>query len=210
MDGAVDLHRTARTMRETRADVIALQEVDRLTARTGGLDEPAILGDLTGLTVAFWPTLRLEGGHFGIALAARGDMETRFEALDNAGVGRPHGVVVATVRGVLVMGTHLSTEPAARAAEGRDLLTLVRDARGPLVVAGDLNQSRRHLGAFGAAGLLGDGRLHPTHPSLFPMRQIDHVLAGGGARVEKSWTVKSLASDHLALVADVEIDQASG
>jgi endonuclease/exonuclease/phosphatase family metal-dependent hydrolase len=193
-------------MRETGADVIALQEVDRLTARTGGLDEPGIIEELTGLSVAFWPTLRLEGGHFGIALASRDRLDTRFEALDNARVGRPHGVVIATIGPLVVLGTHLSTQPEARAAEGRDLLAMVRAMRSPLVVAGDLNQSRRHLGAFRAVGLVGDRRTHPTHPSLFPIRQIDHVLAGRGVRVENSWTVRSLASDHLALVAEVAPD----
>ena len=209
MDGAVDLHRTARTMRETGADVIALQEVDHLTDRTGGLDLPAILEELTGLSVAFWPTLRFQGGHFGIALATRGHVKTRFEPLDNAGIGRPHGVVMATIRDMVVLGTHLSTDPEGRAAEGRHLLELVRDLPGPLVVAGDLNQSRRHLGAFRSLGLAGDRRAHPTHPSLFPIRQIDHVLAGRGARVKRSWTVKSLASDHLALVAEVDSERLS-
>lgn len=72
MDGVVDLGGTAQTIRATGAEVVALQEVDRFTERTGGLDEPALLEELSGLTIGFWPTLDWEGGHFGLAVGARG------------------------------------------------------------------------------------------------------------------------------------------
>ena len=204
MDGVVNLPRTARAIERARADVIALQEVDRLTERSGGLDEPAVLQELTGMWIGFWPTLEWETGSFGLALAARQEIDARFERLDNLGMGRPHGAVVGEISGVAVVATHLSTHDEARRAEATHLLALVSALERPAVVAGDLNQAWRHLGAFRSMGFTGDRRRRPTFPSWLPLRQIDHVLVSGALRVRRSWTVRTLASDHLPLVAEVE------
>jgi endonuclease/exonuclease/phosphatase family metal-dependent hydrolase len=203
MDGVVDLRRTADAILRTGADVVALQEVDRLTERTGGLDEPALLEELLGMAVSFWPTLELGTGHFGIALATTAEVDARFESLDNRGAGRPHGVVIATVAGVVVLATHLSTIPLARQPELACLARLASAFDGPAVIAGDLNERRRALGLLAGIGFAGDRRRRATFPSRLPLRQIDHVLAGPGLRVERSWTVKSLCSDHLPLVAEI-------
>ena len=204
MDGIVNLRRTARAIERAGADVIALQEVDRLTQRSGGLDEPAVLQSLTGLWIGFWPTLQWETGSFGLALGAREPLEARFHGLDNAGVGRPHGVVIAEVSGVAILATHLSTQDEARRAEAHGLLTLARSLEGRAVIAGDLNQASRHLGAFHELGFTGGRARRSTFPSWLPLRQIDHVLAGPGVRIVRSWTVRTLASDHLPLVAEIE------
>jgi endonuclease/exonuclease/phosphatase family metal-dependent hydrolase len=203
MDGVVDLRRTADAIVRTGADVVALQEVDRLTERTGGLDEPALLEELSGMTISFWPTLELGTGHFGIALATTAEVDARFEPLDNRGAGRPHGVVIAAVAGVVVLATHLSTLPLAREAELSGLAGIARGLDRPVVIAGDLNERRRALRLLARLGFAGERRRRATFPSRLPMRQIDHVLAGPGLRVARSWTVKTLCSDHLPLVAEI-------
>jgi endonuclease/exonuclease/phosphatase family metal-dependent hydrolase len=202
IDGRVDVGRTARTLARCEADVFSLQELDRNVRRSGGLDEPARLAELSGLHVSFFPTLRHQGGDFGIAIATRAEVEADFRLLDNLGDGRRHGVVVARLGELSVVATHLSRRPRARAAETAHLCAIVADAPWPAVVAGDLNQSGRHLDQLHALGFESDAR-RPTFPSFAPLRQIDHVLVGPGARIERTWTTRSLASDHLPLTASV-------
>jgi endonuclease/exonuclease/phosphatase family metal-dependent hydrolase len=205
IDGRVDVARTARVLDRCRADVVALQEVDRNVARSGRIDEPAVLARLCGLHVRFWPTLRYGGGDFGLAIATTAELESAFELLDNGGLGgRRHGAVVARVQGLTIVAAHLSRRPRARAAETAHVGALAADAAAPAVVAGDLNQGHRDLGVLAELGFRNHAR-RPTFPSLVPVRQIDYVLAGPGASIKRSFTIRSLASDHLPLVADVEV-----
>ncbi|MFN2490165.1 MAG: endonuclease/exonuclease/phosphatase family protein [Actinomycetota bacterium] len=205
MDGRVRLRRTARMLVRTGADVIALQEVDRNVKRSGTTDQPALLERWTGLTVHFWPTLRLDGGDFGLALAARGEMSTDFQILDNGGVGRLHGVIIGRVQGITVLATHLSRKAVARQAEEEQIARLATGSQMPVVVAGDLNQGPKSLRRFHAAGLRSDPRRRATFPSTAPVLKIDHVLIGPGLSIERTWTVRGMASDHIPLVADVRL-----
>nr|MDQ3389574.1 hypothetical protein [Gemmatimonadota bacterium] len=69
--GVNNLERMATVVRETGADLVLLQEVDRGTLRSGGVDQPATLARLTGLHAAFGSTLDYQGGEYGIALLSR-------------------------------------------------------------------------------------------------------------------------------------------
>ena len=69
--GIDNLERVARVVRETGADVVLLQEVDRLTERSGRVDQVAELERLTGLRGSFGRTLDYQGGEYGIAILSR-------------------------------------------------------------------------------------------------------------------------------------------
>src|SRR5687767_2104731 len=56
------------TLNALNADVIALQEVDRKTKRSGGVDQPALLGRALGMHVVFAATMPFDDGEYGLAL----------------------------------------------------------------------------------------------------------------------------------------------
>ena len=103
-----------------------------------------------------------------------------------------------------LVATHLSRSRRARALQTERLAELVRRAA-PVILLGDLNQPRRHLGPLHRAGLDEGAARLPTLPSTHPRRQVDFVLAGGGATVTQAWTPRTTASDHVPLVAVVEL-----
>jgi endonuclease/exonuclease/phosphatase family metal-dependent hydrolase len=204
--GRVDVGRIARTVNRCGADVVALQELDRNVKRSARVDQPAELARLSALHVHFWPTLQYQGGDFGIAVATRLRVETSFHLLDNLGAaGRRHGTITVRVEGLTIVATHLSRRPRTSGAEIAHLGAIASEQPWPAVIAGDLNQGHCGLGPLRNLGFVPHER-HPTFPSLLPVRQIDYVLAGPGARVQRSWTLRSLASDHLPLVAEVVFD----
>jgi endonuclease/exonuclease/phosphatase (EEP) superfamily protein YafD len=86
----------------------------------------------------------------------------------------------------------------------RALADALRTIQGPIVVMGDMNAPRVELAPLVAVGLEPSPRRHRTLSKPWRRRQIDHVLAGRGARVLTSETIRSDASDHLALAADLE------
>lgn len=71
LDGKVDLGRIAQVIQQAAPDVVALQEVDLGTERTGRVDQAAELGRLTGLHAVFGKAFDYSGGRYGAALLSR-------------------------------------------------------------------------------------------------------------------------------------------
>lgn len=71
IDRKFDLERIAKVLLDERPDLVALQEVDQQTRRSGGVDQPAELARLTGLTVVFGRNIDFEGGGYGTAVLSR-------------------------------------------------------------------------------------------------------------------------------------------
>jgi endonuclease/exonuclease/phosphatase family metal-dependent hydrolase len=202
LDGRVDLARTAEVIRSTGAEVVALQELDRGLDRSGGTDQAAELATLTGLALSFWPTLEIPPGAYGIGLASSRPLESRFVPLPQVGSEEPRGAIVASLDGVSIVATHLSTDRWARRRQVRALAALAASLDPPVVVAGDLNSSRWGLGPLARQGFRG-GRIGPTVATgPFP-RQVDHVLGGPGVIVGRTRSLPGDASDHIPVVAEL-------
>ena len=100
LDGKVDLERIANVIRQSNADVIALQEVDKNTERTGSIDMPADLARLTGMNVAFGANLdNFQGGQYGTAILSRFPIESyENHRLKQAREGEQRGVLQAVLK----------------------------------------------------------------------------------------------------------------
>lgn len=204
IDSILDLERSAAVVGDTGADLIGLQELDRGVRRSGGVDQPGQIAQLTGMDVRFHRTVRTGGGEYGIAVATRAPVEDRFVALPRAGTEEPRGAIVVRHEALDVVVAHVSNSTPAQGLQLIALAELVRDLGPRVVLLGDLNVARHNLGPLVAAGL-DPGPEHTTMAQR-PGVQIDYVLTGSAVRVRDSWTVELAASDHLALVADLAID----
>jgi endonuclease/exonuclease/phosphatase family metal-dependent hydrolase len=204
LDGIVDIGRIAGVIGEAAADLVALQELDRHLPRSGSVDQAVALAESTGMHVSFHPTLTRTKGDYGIGIASREPLDAMFESLPRVGDEEPRGMLTAVWRGVTVIVTHLSRQAASKAAQISVLAEAVAGASGPVLLLGDLNTDARLLGPLKAAGLSGCEGLG-TMPARRPRRQIDHILGGRGVTVGECWTIRTEASDHRALVAEVEI-----
>ncbi|HOB73930.1 MAG TPA: endonuclease/exonuclease/phosphatase family protein [Phycisphaerae bacterium] len=147
LDKQLDLERIARIINESGADLVALQEVDRNVKRSGNVDQPARLAELTGMTSIFEKNIDLQGGEYGNAILSRLPVESyRHHFLPRRGNNEQRGLLQARVRtaaGPLIfMATHLDHQ--ADDAERMDSVAMIRVLAGehagqPLILAGDLN-----------------------------------------------------------------------
>ena len=93
-----------------KAPLVALQELDQGMDRTGRVDQPQVLEELTGMTIRFFPTLHRGQGRFGVALASAEPLEADLQQLPRSGTAR--GAIVARWNGLSVVATHLSEKRA--------------------------------------------------------------------------------------------------
>ncbi|BFO17898.1 endonuclease/exonuclease/phosphatase family protein [Streptomyces sp. KM77-8] len=160
-DQVFDLDRTAAALRDLRADVIGLQEVDvHWGARSEFADEARALAEKLRMRVFFAPIYDLEPAagtterrRYGVAvlsrhrvLAAENHEITRLSTQTPDPVPAPapgFAEVVLDVRGarVHVYTTHLDyrADPSIREAQVADMLGVLAADRGPKVLVGDFN-----------------------------------------------------------------------
>ena len=228
--GVDNLERVAALVRDTKADVVLLQEVDRLTTRSGNVDQLAELERRTGFHGAFGKTLDYQGGDYGIALLSRWPI--RSDTLLRlpidppqaraGGSYEPRGALVARVampgRELRVINTHLdaSREDHYRRQEVRTVLDEASawesgtSGPGITLVGGDFNAepgTATHLAMTGggfrdAWQECGAGDTGFTFPAAGPVKRIDYLFVGrsGSARCSSARVVVSDASDHRPLL----------
>lgn len=215
-DGKIDLPRIATIIASVKPDLVALQEVDKKTKRSGGVDQTAELAKRTGLKGTFFRAIAFEGGEYGQAILAR-------VAFDEGGTHqlpgpanqerRIAGYVRGTVDGrelafVTAHFNHLSD--ANRREQAAKLDVLFADAKGPVIVAGDLNATPDSEPLKRLAKNWTPAKLAVelfTIPSAKPTRQIDYILhrSSHPFRVAEVKVLdEPVASDHRPIFAVLE------
>jgi endonuclease/exonuclease/phosphatase family metal-dependent hydrolase len=234
--GNGDLAGTAAAIRALRADVVALQEVDvHWASRSDYADQATELGQRLGMRVRFAPIYILPDSsvasargsgrpprEFGVALLSRfpivsfaNDTITRLSTQVQNPVPTPMpGLLdaVLDVHGVRVhvLNTHLDyrRDPAARAAQVREMLTHV-DTAAPTLVFGDMNAPPTAPELQPLLASLHDvlhGRPDElTYPADAPTARDDYILTSSHFRVRDARVPVTQASDHRPVVASLEL-----
>lgn len=220
MDKKLDLARIADVINRTHPDLVGLQEVDRGVERTQRIDEIAELAKLTKMDYAFAFNLKYQGGQYGVAiLSRRRILATDHRLYKNLREAERRGSIRAEVNigGQVVnfVTTHLDYQyEDGRVFETQQLLAGLKDVKGPLVVVGDFND----VPSGGAYSLMRQtfddawSSSQPTadgfsYPADKPAKRIDYILTrtADQIRSKRAWIVETLASDHVPVVADLEI-----
>jgi endonuclease/exonuclease/phosphatase family metal-dependent hydrolase len=210
--GPVDPEQLGEVCRSFEADVIALQEVDRDTYRTGRSDLAAVAAGACGMAHVFGASRWYPGGRYGNALLVRGTITAaRVTDLPKVPAERfwrerrtaLEASVTVDGRTVWVACTHLSVPRDQNAVQLAWLLDHVRDRPQPQVVLGDLNRPRELVQREAAAAGLRASRHGPTFPVSRPRRTIDHVLVSPDLEVVATEVRRTSMSDHAALVVDL-------
>ena len=220
MDKKLDLQRIADVINREQPDLVGLQEVDRGVRRTEGKDEIAELAAMTRMHFAFAPNLDYQGGKYGVAILSRWPVkDTVHRLFQNKREAERRGMLKVEVdaggRRVNFVTTHLDYQfEDGRLFETEQLLEFLEDVKGPLIVVADLNdipegsayKLMRTLfdDAWITSRAKGDGFSYPADK---PVKRIDHIFyrTGDGVRAKKAWVVETLASDHIPVVATLEI-----
>ncbi len=220
MDQKMDLQRIAEVINHEQPDLVGLQEVDRGVRRTQGVDEIVELSKLTKMDYAFAHNLDYQGGEYGVAILSRfpiGKIEHR--KFQNRREAERRGMlrIEVDVAGHIVnfLTTHLDYQYAdGRLFESEQLLRVLDSTNGPIVIVGDLNDepsgdtyklvTSKFQDAWITSKAKDDGLSYPADK---PAKRIDYIFyrTSDGVKAKKAWTVHTLASDHVPVVAELEI-----
>lgn len=223
-DGRLDLKRIARVIQRSQADVVALQEVDNKTQRTGCVDQTAELARLLGWQGKFGRSIDLGSGQYGNAVLTRFKIKGhRVHALPNPAGGEARSVLEVTLsitaeRGksaaqFVLFNTHFdhTRDERNRLASAEFINQRLTTGKRPTLLVGDLNATpdSKPLVQLGRNWTNpGAGRKLLTIPSDRPLKQIDYVLlrpAKGWKVIEQRVIDEPAASDHRPILAVLEL-----
>ena len=222
-DGTINMDMLASIIKEVNPDLVALQEVDKNTQRSGGIDITDELARRTGLKGYFVKHRDFQGGEYGNAILSRFPV-TDVDVLEGYH-SRPSIITFAFALVEIapdveiVFGcTHLTTREDDRkvqARQVRDYYVADRN-RAPMILMGDLNAEPHHdeikmlLNEFAEADTTW-ANTFPSRPAA--TKKIDYILYPRTSE----WTVKETrvlcraeASDHCAVFAVLEYAPSSG
>jgi endonuclease/exonuclease/phosphatase family metal-dependent hydrolase len=218
------LQRVIDVLNGLKPDIVFLQEVAEDMPRSHFHDQPSALSEALAMPhLAFGPEHRFRMGGYGNAILSRWPL-TDISRVDltigkrkkrGALTARAHVQVVGHTRSLMLVNMHLGLVGSERGAQLDRFLASQPFAhlqrRTPVVLAGDLNDVWGSLGPryLEPAGFARCGSLLKTFPAYLPIRPLDGVfsrgdLAAHGTHVPRTKLAKQ-ASDHLPLVADLEL-----
>ena len=191
-------------------DIVALQEVDGGSLRSGFVDQLAYLAEAADFYHFHQQLNRDWGqlGQFSNGLLSRVNPLSIENHMLPGVKGR--GAIVARYGNpsnpLLVVGMHLALGKRAQQNQLRYIHDVV-EAHEHVIVMGDLNCCGSELldTHLVKGGLQIASYLEPTFPSWKPARNIDHILVSESLVVERVKVVDFRLSDHLPISVDVSV-----
>lgn len=213
MDGtSVNLERVAMVIRRYHPDVVAIQEVDSMTERSG---RKPILNELARLTFMhgeFAPAINFDGGKYGIGILSR-NQPLSVCHYPLPGNEEARCILVAEFTNFIFACTHLSLTESDRFAAMSIIQKIACQAAKPFVLAGDFNDHPDSplMEAWSNTFDVISGTAHCTYPAYSPDELLDYILlhragASGGRSVRTFVPNEPKASDHRPVIADVVFD----
>jgi endonuclease/exonuclease/phosphatase family metal-dependent hydrolase len=222
IDGRVSPDRIVSVLKEIDADVIALQEV--VSKRSGGDGHQArFIADALKMDCVSGPNIVNETQEYGNIMLTRLPISSHRNHNISVSYREPRGCLQVDVKFgdtlLHVFNTHFGTAYLERARQARALFDediLEGDQiSGPRILVGDLNdwfpghairRLRNELRDI-SHGLKGWRKR--THPCLLPLFKLDKIFIENSMSLARCHVHRSLlarvASDHLPLVAEVEM-----
>jgi endonuclease/exonuclease/phosphatase family metal-dependent hydrolase len=206
----LSLEAQARTIEESGADIVMLQEVDTCRVTSYGVDDLLWLARRLRMQEAYGPALE---GLSGVALLTRfpiTEVDTGLLTSHLEQTAIVHARVQVGDQPLDAYGVWLGLEPEERARQLDDALATIGDAS-PAVFGADFNATpdspiyaRIQAAGFDDPFVAGGLNPAPTDPAIEPVKRIDFVWARG-LDVRDGQVLDSLASDHRMVVIELAL-----
>ncbi|MBR4130226.1 MAG: endonuclease/exonuclease/phosphatase family protein [Bacteroidaceae bacterium] len=207
LDKKIDHARQAKILRKAHTQVAAIQEVDSVTKRNGGLYSLEEIGRKAKMFSTFAPAINFQGGKYGIGILSK-KQPMSVHRIPLPGREEPRMLLVAEFKHYVVACTHLSLTDEDRMLSVPIIVEEAKKWSKPFILMGDLNdepgmpfyrEMQKHF-LF----------LNPAHDKTFPADEpnicIDHVAIfrptpDATISYYRTWVGEETSSDHRPLHA---------
>lgn len=218
--GDFNLDLIAKVIKDSRADFVAMQEVDYRTKRARKYDLVTELGWRAKMIPLFAKAMSYDGGEYGEGVLSRYTLlQSRNIALPYTPGNEPRAAVeISTVLNsgdtISFVGTHLDHLENAkdRLAQANKINEVFSSNKFPTILAGDLNSipGSKTINTLETMWRSSYDKedIKFTYPSDNPIKKIDYVMfyPKNRWRVLKTEVIQnSIASDHCAYLVTLEL-----
>ncbi|MES2328132.1 MAG: endonuclease/exonuclease/phosphatase family protein [Bacteroidota bacterium] len=221
--GVIDISAIAGVIKQQQPDLVALQEVDSHTNRSGKtINEAEEIAKQSGMPYYFFAkAINYDGGEYGVAILSRYPIEEMTnEALPTEESTRGEHRTLATVTAILpgqkkiiFACTHLDAQgkDTNRFLQIKEIVRLLEKKDHPLIIAGDFNDTPgsrvvNELDKYFTRSCITNCAF--TIPQINPTQTIDYIAyrASNGFTVTEHTVIdEKYASDHLPVLAVLKI-----
>jgi endonuclease/exonuclease/phosphatase family metal-dependent hydrolase len=218
----LDLDAIARVINKEKPDIVALQEVDVNTNRSGKINQAKLLAEKTGMKAYFFAkAINYGGGEYGVAILSKYEiLGSQNYPLPDNGTNNPEPRVLATARIRTPSGfefmfgnTHLEVrEEENRLMQMEEIGIIANSTSLPFIIAGDFNAIPQSK-TINKLDYLFERTCEPcapTIPQINPTRAIDFIAFRPTETfkvIEHRVIQETYASDHLPVFVVLQIQK---
>ena len=209
MDNVCNFQRIANVINNTSPDVVAIQEVDSMTNRSG---QKYVLGEIAERTQMhgyFAPAIDYDGGKYGIGLLTK-QVPLRLQTLPLPGREEARTLILAEFADYIYCCTHMSLTEEDLMKSLELVKAFTSSSTKPLFLAGDMN-AEPESGFIKKLQkdfqILSNPKQH-TFPAPDPKETIDYIAtlkqnAKGFAVISAKVINEPMASDHRPILVEL-------
>ena len=213
MDDVCNFQRIANVINNASPDVVAIQEVDSMTNRSG---QKYVLGEIAERTQMhgyFAPAIDYDGGKYGIGLLTK-QLPLRLQTLPLPGREEARTLILAEFADYIYCCTHMSLTEEDRMKSLELVKAFTSSSTKPLFLAGDMN-AEPESGFIKELQkdfqILSNPKQH-TFPAPDPKETIDYIAtlkqnAKGFAVISAKVINEPMASDHRPILVELRTDE---
>ena len=209
MDDVCDFQRVANVINNASPDVVAIQEVDSMTNRSG---QKYVLGEIaerTQMHAYFAPAIDYDGGKYGIGLLTR-QVPVRLQTIPLPGREEARALILAEFEDYIYCCTHMSLTEEDRMESLKIVKSFTTPYKKPLFLAGDMNaepESDFIKELQKDFQILSNPKQH-TYPAPEPKETIDYIATlksnvNGFALISAQVLHEPMASDHRPILVEL-------
>ena len=209
MDLVVDYDRTAAVIIQQQPDVIALQELDSMTGRSGQHDQLSELANRTQYYPVFGSAIDYDGGKYGVGLlTCEQPKSTKCIPLPGE---EPRVLLVVELKDYVLACTHLDLEEDSRLASVPLIVEEAQRWQKPFILAGDWNDApdSQLLQEMTQYFTVNSGN-QATYPADEPQECIDYVASfkeRPAVTLEYRVIDEPAASDHRPIIVSLQLSR---
>ena len=211
LDNEISYERISNIIRRASPDVIALQELDSITERSGKTDVLSVLGALTSMYSVYGASIGFEGGKYGIGVLSK-EKPLSWRRIALPGREEPRSLLMVEFDEYIFCCTHYSLNAEDRVASSKIINKEATSFGKPAFLAGDFNaqpEANEILELTASWKMLNNPKQF-TFPADKPVETIDYLfghMADGRpySVLQSSVLDEPVASDHLPLFVDVRL-----